>query len=87
MTMAQIAQMDTVYLTPKEAAPLLGCDPYWISLMAKTAEGRRDLGFPVIRVGCRTKVLRAPFLRYLGWEGPIKGMGGESDDGTEGGAQ
>ena len=73
MTMAQIAQMDTVYLTPKEAAPLLGCDPYWISLMAKTAEGRRDLGFPVIRLGQITKIPRVPFLRVLGWEGEVKG--------------
>lgn len=71
MTLAQIAQMDKAYLTPAQAAPLLGCDPYWISLMARTEEGRRALGFPVVRIGTRTKVLRIPFLRYLGWEGKI----------------
>lgn len=72
MTLAQIAQMDKAYLTPTQAAPLLGCDPYWISLMARTEEGRRQLGFPVVRIGNRTKVLRIPFLRYMGWEGKIR---------------
>lgn len=81
MTMAEVARMDKVFLTPTEAAPLLGCDPYWISLMAKTEEGRRALGFPVVRISSRTKVLRIPFLRYLGWEGKIRGAG--DDDGEE----
>lgn len=81
MTMAEIAQMDKAYLTPAQAAPLLGCNPYWINLMARTEEGRRAMGFPVVKSGCRVKVLRIPFLRYLGWEGKIRGAedGGEQD--------
>ena len=74
MTLEQMAAMDQVYLTPAEAAPLLGCDPHWLRLMAATEERRKELGFPVIRLGHRTKIPRAPFLRYLGWEGPIKGV-------------
>lgn len=81
MTMGQVAKMDKVYLTPAEAAPLLGCDPYWISLMARTEEGRKALGFPVVRIKSRTKVLRIPFLRYLGWEGRINGAGDEEAEG------
>ena len=73
MTMAEIARMDKAYLTPTEAAPLLGCSPYWINLMARTEEGRRAMGFPVVKLGTRVKVLRIPFLRYLGWEGAIRG--------------
>lgn len=80
MTMAEVARMDKVFLTPTEAASLLGCDPYWISLMAKTEEGRKGLGFPVVRIRSRTKVLRIPFLRYLGWEGRINGAEEGGDD-------
>lgn len=67
------AEQTTHYLTPAEAAGVLGCDPYKISVMAATEAGRRDLGFPVIRLGKHTKIPRIPFLRYMGWEGEIKG--------------
>lgn len=81
LTLKEIAQMDCVYLTPTQAAPLLGCAPYYISLMSKTEEGRKGLGFPVIRMNTRTKILRVPFLRYLGWEGKIRGA--EEEDEAE----
>lgn len=73
MTLAEIAQMDKAYITPTQAAPVLGCDQYWISLMAQTEEGRQQLGFRVIRLKSRTKIPRIPFLRFMGWEGPIRG--------------
>lgn len=75
MTLAELAEMDCAWLTPRQAAPVLGCDPYWISLMSRDESKRRELGFPVIRIGTRTKIPRAPFLRYMGWEGPIRGAG------------
>lgn len=75
MTLKEIAQLDKPYLTPKQAAPVLKCNPYFISLMAKTEENRKALGFPVIRMGTRTKIPRIPFLRIMGWEGEIVGEG------------
>lgn len=67
------AESDALYLTTEEAAGLLGCDRNNISVMAATQEGREALGFRVIRIGGRTKIPRIPLLRYLGYEGTIKG--------------
>lgn len=78
MTLSQLAQLDCTFLTPAQAAPALGSAPYWISLMARDEEGRKALGFPVVRIGTRTKIPRVPFLRYMGWEGPIVGSGVEA---------
>jgi hypothetical protein len=41
--------------------------------MASTPDGRQGLGFPVIRLGTDTKIIRIPFLRFMGWEGKING--------------
>lgn len=67
-----------MYLTPEEAAALIGCDRASLSVMASTQEGREALGFRVIRIGADTKIPRIPLLRYLGWEGPIMGAGVEA---------
>ena len=67
-TLAKLAEMDTVYITPAQAAEALGCTPFYISKMAKDEHKRKDLGFPVIRIGTRTKIPRIPFLKALGWE-------------------
>ena len=67
------ASQDKMYLTPQEAADVIGCDRSNISVMAATQEGREALGFRVIRIGSETKIPRIPFLRYLGWEGEIVG--------------
>lgn len=71
--LAKWAESDKLYLTTEEAASLLGSDRNDISVMAATQEGREALGFRVIRIGSRTKIPRIPFLRYLGYEGNIKG--------------
>ena len=71
MTLSEIARMERQFLTPKEVAPILGCDQYWINLMAKSEEGRKKLGFKVVMIGCRVKVPKIPFLRFMGWEGQI----------------
>lgn len=75
MTLAELAEMDVAWLTPAQAAPVLRCDPYWISLMAREEKTRKELGFQVVRIGNRTKIPRAPFLRFMGWEGQIRGVG------------
>lgn len=71
--LSELAKDDRLALTPVEASKVLGCHPDTIRKMAQTPEGRQGLGFPVIRLGADTKVLRIPFLRYLGWEGAING--------------
>lgn len=71
--LAEMAEMEEYFLLPSQVAPLLGCQPYAVSLMAETEEGRKALGFPVIRLGTRTKIPRIPFLRFMGWEGEIRG--------------
>lgn len=70
-TLSDIAQMDREVLTPEIAGKAIGISPYAISLMARTPEGCKSLGFPVIRIGSRTKIPRVPFLRFMGWEGEI----------------
>lgn len=72
-TLAHLAGQDSVYLIPEEAAVVLGCDRSYISVMAATQEGREALGFRVVRIGADTKIPRIPFLRFMGWEGAIKG--------------
>lgn len=76
--MSYYATKDQMYLSPDEAAEVIGCDPHYIRVMASTSEGREALGFRVIRIGSVTKIPRIPFLRFLGWEGPIVGSGEEA---------
>lgn len=68
LTLAQIASMDKDFLTPDEAAAVIGCDPHRIRVQSATAEGRAALGFPVIRLGHVTKIPRAAFLHFVGYE-------------------
>jgi hypothetical protein len=67
------AAQDKMYLTPEEAADVIGCDPHKIRVQSTTQAGRDAMGFPVIRLGNVTKIPRIPFLRKLGWEGEIVG--------------
>lgn len=71
--LADLAKMDCLTLTPEEVSKILGCNPNSLRIMARTEEGRQGLGFPVVRIGTVTKVLRIPFLRCMGWEGHING--------------
>lgn len=64
MTLEEIRKSEKVFLTPAEIAPVLGCDPHFIRIAAKTAP--EQLGFPVTRIGTRTKIPRAPFLKFIG---------------------
>lgn len=72
-TMASLAEMDCVTLTADTVGKVLGCNPHSIRVMARTEEGRHELGFPVFRLGTDTRIPRVPFLRYMGWEGRING--------------
>lgn len=58
-----IKRMETPTITPAQAAPVLGCDPHWIRLVARQQPER--LGFPVTVIRSRTKIPRVPFIRYI----------------------
>ena len=64
----ELAKLDSVCITPEQAAPAIGCNSQWIRKMAEDEKKRNAIGFPVIRIGCRTKIPRIPFLKALGWE-------------------
>lgn len=77
LSLAEIAQMEGSSLTPEDVAAALNCTPHAVRVMASTPEGRNGLGFPVIRIGSHTKIPRASFLRFMGWEGHINGVNWE----------
>lgn len=58
-----LQQMTKLFLTPAEVAPVIGCDPQWIRVMAAQAPDK--LGFPVTRIRSRTKIPRIPFINYV----------------------
>lgn len=58
-----LQQMTKLFLTPAEVAPVLGCDPQWIRVMA--AQNPDQLGFPVTRIRSRTKIPRIPFIQFV----------------------
>lgn len=73
MTLADIAQMESNFLTPENVSKVIECEANNIRIQAASQEGRIALGFPIIRIGKVTKIPRIPFLRFMGWEGQIKG--------------
>lgn len=62
MTLDEIRESEKPFLIPADIAPLLGCDPYSISIAARDCP--QSLGFPVVRVGNRTKIPRVGFLNF-----------------------
>lgn len=59
----KIKAMDKEFLTPSEVAPLLGCMPYAINVMAKKRPEK--LGFPVIMIGNRVKIPKQAFINFM----------------------
>lgn len=66
MTLEEIKKSDKEFLFAADVAPVLGCDPHYIRLAAKNHP--EYLGFPVVRMGTRTRIPRTAFLKYLGYE-------------------
>lgn len=64
MTLDDIKAMNTSVITPAVAARVLECDPHYIRVAA--VQCPEQLGFPVSRIGNRTKIPRIPFLRFMG---------------------
>ena len=52
--------------TPEVAAALIGCRPQLIRIQAEIAP--QKLGFPVVRVGNRTKIPKKTLLAFCGME-------------------
>ena len=65
--LARVENTDTPTITPELAAAVLGCDPQKIRVQALYKP--ELLGFPVIRMGSRTRIPRVPFLAYIGVKG------------------
>ena len=63
MNIEEMKASQRAYLVPADIAPVLGCDPQTIRDMA--AQRPEQLGFPVVRMGSRTKIPRVPFLRFM----------------------
>ena len=63
MTLEDIKQMDKGTITAAVAAPIIGCDPQYIRLMARLDASK--LGFPVIVYRSRVKIPRIPFIKFM----------------------
>ena len=63
MTLQELEQLETEVLTPKQVAPILGCQPYTINVATK--DGKNPFPFPVIRMGSRVRIPKTPFLKAM----------------------
>ncbi len=63
-TIQEIIALDQEFLTPVQAAGVLGTSAQSIRVAAR--QRPELLGFPVVVIGTRTKIPRVPFLRFLG---------------------
>lgn len=64
MTLEDIIRSDKPFITPQDAADVLRCSAQLIRIQAR--ENPEALGFPVIRVGNRTKIPRKAFVQFMG---------------------
>lgn len=64
MTVQEIKASDAIMLKPEDVADVLSCNPHLIRVAAR--DNPELLGFPVTRIGNRTKIPRKAFLRFLG---------------------
>ena len=72
MTIKEIQSSTKEMLTPSDIAEILGCAPYTINVQVKQdiADGVNSFGFPISKIGCRVRIPRRAFLRFiLGTEG------------------
>ena len=63
MTRAEIEASELEFLTPEQAAEVIGCKPYAINVQAKDDPAK--LGFPVCVMGTRVRIPRRAFLKWL----------------------
>ena len=63
MTLQELEQLETEVLTPKQVAPILGCQPYSINIATKN--GNNPFPFPIIRMGTRVRIPKTPFIKAM----------------------
>ena len=63
MTLDEIKALKQETISPAIAARVLGCDPQWIRIAART--DKTALGFPEIVLGRRVKIPRAAFINFM----------------------
>ena len=61
---AALLESKAVAISPTRAAKALKCTPYLLNILYKNGQ----LPFPAMMVGNRLKIIRIPFLKYLGYE-------------------
>ena len=66
MTRAEIIQSEREFLTPADIAEILESDAQSIRQQAEVDAAA--LGFPVVRIGTRTKIPRQRFVEFMGWK-------------------
>lgn len=59
----RIAALDKEMLVPTDICKFLGCSSYTINIA--TRDGKNPFPFPVIRLGTRVKIPKAPFLKAM----------------------
>lgn len=70
-SLAEIAALDCPCIRPSDVAGALAVDQYLINLLFK--QGKPP--FPGYMSGNRPKIYRIPFLKAVGYQGPITGGG------------
>lgn len=75
MTIEEMRSSAAEFLTPKEAAEVIGCEPYNINVQAQADASK--LGFPVCVIGTRVRIPRRAFLRWLDYGNPVAVMSAE----------
>lgn len=63
MTLTELEGLDTLLITPLQAAEVLGMDPSSIRWQARNEP--ELLGFPVIAARSRVKIPRIPFIKFM----------------------
>ena len=60
----EIKRMKKPFITPQQAARVIGCNPQYIRLAAR-GPNPKALGFPTTVTGTQTHIPRIPFIHYV----------------------
>ena len=63
LTLEDVEQIRSEFITPDVAARVIGCNPTYIRVLAH--QHPEQLGFPVFIVGSRVKIPRRQFIRWI----------------------
>lgn len=63
MTLDEVERLDKEMLVPTDVAQVLGCSPYTINVA--TRDGKNPFPFPIIRMGTRVRIPKAPFIKAM----------------------